>query len=75
MKVGDRVRIRLNNLEYSKEAFKVVRVHGDCLVVDVTNNPYGIGWFGCLEPSLKLNSNHFYWFTDSYIKEKPKLFI
>ena len=75
MKVGDRVRVRLNDLEYSKETFKVVGVFEHCLVIDVTNNSYGFGWPGYSEPSLKLNPYNLYWYTSDYIKVNPKLFI
>lgn len=75
MKVGDRVRIRLNNLKYSKEAFEVVKVNEDHLVIDVTNNSYGIGWAGYAAPSLKLNPHNLYWYTSAYIKANTKLFI
>lgn len=75
MKVGDRVRVRLDDLKYSKESFKVVAVFKHQLLIDVTNNSYGLGWSGRVESNLKLNPYNLYWYTSTYIKANPKLFI
>ena len=46
------------------------------IVVDVTNNPYGIGWAGEVEKELGLDPYRLYWYSDSYIKVgSNKLFI
>lgn len=74
MKIGDKVRIRIGS-GYTQEGYKVAAKYGSTLVVDVTGNPYEIGWPGHVEPSAGLIGDHLYWYTDRYIKVNPKLFI
>lgn len=69
MRVGDRVRIMIGG-GYTKEAYKVAKILPGELIVDVTNNFYGIGWAGYTEDKIKLEAQHLYWYVNDYIKVK-----
>ena len=78
MRVGDRVRIKIRS-EYTKEAYKVAKVFEGTatIVVDVTNNFYGIGWPGKIEIELapELDPERLYWYSTSYIKVGSKKLV